>query len=210
MMVGILAVLMPAFLERILKINATDASYILIIPLGVGIVAGGLVLGRIGHQLIRRVVVGRAIAFSGLLFILVGIAPIVSPAIKHLPHPEPLSFITQPPLSVVLILGSFLLGIAMVSILVPSQTVLQENTPGKDRGKVFASLGVAMAGLSLGPVLLAGVLADIFGVNPIFLGLGIIIFLIGLFGLKPSLFFKKAHLPYRIREFLGPGHWKGN
>jgi len=154
------------------------------------------------------VVVSKAIVFSGLLFILVGIAPIVSPAVKYLPHARPLSFITQPPLSAVLIVGSFLLGLAMVSILVPSQTVLQENTSNQDRGKVFAVLGVAMAGLSLIPVLLAGVLADIFGTNPIFLGLGVIIFLIGLFGLKPALFFKKGELAYSLREFLGLGHWE--
>lgn len=208
MVVGILAVLMPAFLERILHIQSTDSSYILIIPLGLGIVAGGLVMGRIGHKLVRRVVVGMSIAFGGLLFVLVGIAPIISPAIKYLPHPKPLPFVTQPPLSAVLVMGSFLLGIAMVSILIPSQTVLQENTPNQDRGKVFAVLGVAMAALSLVPVLLVGILADIFGVNPIFLGLGVILFAIGLFGLKPSLFFKESELPYQFRQFLGLGHWR--
>ncbi|MDP3973307.1 MAG: MFS transporter [Candidatus Daviesbacteria bacterium] len=208
MVVGVLAVLIPSFLERVLHIRATDASYIMVIPVGVGIVLGGFILGKFGHSIIRRVVVSKAIVFSGLLFMLVGIAPIVSPAIKYLPHSRPLSFITQPPLSAVLIVGSFLMGVAMVSILVPSQTVLQENTSNQDRGKVFATLGVAMAGLSLIPVLLTGILADVFGTNPIFLGLGIIIFLVGLFGLKPSLFFKKAHLSYHVREFLGLGHWE--
>ena len=206
--IGMIAVLAPGFFEKALHIKATDASYIVIIPLGVGIVAGGLILGKIGNRLIRRRLVARAIIFAGLLFFLLGIAPIISPAIRHFRYPKPLPFFYQLPLSQVLIVGSFLLGMAMVSILVPSQTVLQENTPEQDRGKVFATLGTAMAGLSIIPVLLSGLLADIFGTNSIFIGMGVIIFLAGLFGLNPSLFFPKKALSYRIRQFLGLSHWE--
>jgi len=173
-----------------------------------GIVIGGLVLGRIGQKIVKRKLVSRAIVFGGLLFLLVGFAPIISPAIQHLPRPKPLPFVTQPSLSSILSIGSFLLGIAMVSILVPSQTVLQQNTPEADRGKVFSILGAVMSGLSIAPVLLSGLLADIFGTAPIFVGLGTMIILLGIFGLSPSLFFRKANLSLRVREFLGLGHWE--
>ncbi|MEK7617050.1 MAG: MFS transporter [Patescibacteria group bacterium] len=186
MVVGILAVLMSAFLERVLHTKATDASFILIMPLGLGIVIGGLIIGKIGYRFVRRVLVSKAILLSGLLFILMGIIP----------------------LSRVLFIGAFLLGLCLVAILVPTQTVLQENTPDQDRGKVFAVLGVAMSLVSLIPVLLAGALADIFGVIPIFIGFGIVTSAIGIFGLNPSLFFKESALPYNIREFLGLGHWR--
>lgn len=208
MVIGILAVLVPGFLEKSLQIKATDASYILVIPLGIGIISGGLILGKIGQKLVRRKIVAKAIIFGGLLFFLVGTAPIISPAIRYFGHPRPLPFFYQPPLSIVLVVGSFLLGMAMVSILVPTQTVLQENTPEEDRGKIFSVLGVAMAGLSLIPVLIVGILADIFGTTPIFIGIGAIIILTGLFGLKPSLFFREDSLSLRLREFLGMGHWK--
>ena len=209
MMIGIIAALAPGFFENTLRIKATDASYIVVIPLGLGIVIGGLILGRIGHTIIRRKLVSKAILLSGILFVLDGISPIISPAIRYFHmQSKPLSFLTQLPLSTVFIVGSFFLGIAMISILVPSQTVLQENTPEKDRGKVFATLGVAMAGLSLIPVLLSGLLADIFGTTPIFIGMGGIIISIGLFGLNPSLFFSKSSLSLRVREFLGLGHWE--
>lgn len=207
--IGIIAVLAPGFFEKSLQIKATDASYIVVIPLGLGIITGGAILGKIGHRFVKRKLVGRAIIFAGLLFLLLGLAPIISPAIQHFKYPRPLPFFYQPPLSKVLIVGSFLLGIAMVSILVPSQTVLQENTPEKDRGKVFATLGVSMAALSLIPLLVSGFLADIFGTHPIFIGIGAIIFLVGLFGLSPSLFFRKKALPLHVRQFLGLGHWKG-
>lgn len=208
MVIGVLAVLLPGFLEKIVKIKATDASYVLVIPLGLGIITGGLILTRI-KKFVKRKLVGKGILFVGLLFFLVGVAPIISPAIRYFKYqPRPLSFITQPPLSTVLVIGSFLLGIAIVSILVPSQTSLQENTPEQDRGKVFSVLGVVISSISLVPVFLTGILADIFGVNPIFIGLGLFIVFVGVFALKPSIFFPESSLPYHIREFLGLGHWE--
>lgn len=207
---GIMAVLAPGFLEKSLHIKVTDASYVLVIPLGLGIIIGGLILGRFGSKLIKRKLVARAILFSGLMLFLVGIAPIISPAIKYFRHPRPLPFFYQLPLSKILVIGSFLIGVAVVSILIPSQTVLQENTSDKDRGKVFSVLGVAMSGLALIPIFLTGVLSDIFGTTPIFIGLGILVILIGLFGMKPSLFLRKSDLSDKIREFLGVGHWESD
>lgn len=206
--IGILAVLMPSFLERILQINATSASYILITPLGVGMILGALLVGKLGHRFPRRRLVGRAILVEGLLFFLMGIFPLISPAIQHFPKPKPLPFVHQPSLSLILGLGSFLVGIALVTIIIPSQTVIAENTPEEERGKVFATLAVAMSAFSLIPVLFAGILADIFGTMPIFLGLGGIILLVGLFMLKPDFFFEDYHLPFHLREFLGLGHWE--
>lgn len=208
MVIGALAVLLPSFLEKSLQIKATDASYVLVIPLGLGIVTGGLFLGKFGTNLVKRRLVSRAIIFGGLLFFLMGIAPVFSPAIRYFKHPKPVPFFYQLPLSKVLVAGSFLLGIAMVSILVPTQTVLQENTPEAGRGKVFSVLGAAMSALSLIPILLSGILADIFGTTPIFIALGAVIILVGLFGLNPSLFFSKNALSYKAREFLGLGHWE--
>lgn len=206
--IGIIAVLVPSFLERVLQIDAADASYVLILPLGLGMVIGGLVIGKIGWKFARRRIVGGAITFAGLLFFLVGTSPVISPIIKYFPYSRPLPFFYQMSHSMVLFIGSFLLGIALVSIIIPSQTVLQENTPEEDRGKVFAVLAAVMAGMSLIPVLVVGGLADIFGTLPISLALGLIIALIGAFSLKPNLFFKENHLPPHIREFLGLGHWK--
>ncbi|MBI2196043.1 MFS transporter [Candidatus Daviesbacteria bacterium] len=207
--IGIMAVLAPGFLERSLQIKATDATYVLIIPLGLGIITGGMILGKFGSSLVKRKLVSRAILFVGLLLFLVGIAPLVSPAVNYFKHPRPVPFFYQLPLSKVLVVGSFLIGMAIVSILIPSQTVLQQNTPESNRGKVFSVLGVAMSALSLIPIFLVGILADIFGTTPIFIGLGFLVIMVGLFGLNPSLFFRKHELSYRVREFLGLGHWEG-
>lgn len=206
--IGVLAVLIPSFLEKTIQIKATDASYVLIMPLGLGMVVGGVLIGKIGYKLAKRRMVGLSILLTGALFFAAGMAPLMSPVIRYFTIPRPLPFFYQPPLSSLLAAGSFLLGIAMVAVIVPSQTVLQENTPEQVRGKVFAVLGVAMAALSLLPVLFTGILADVFGTMPIFIALGGLTLILGLLAIKPSFFFNERHLNMKLREFLGSGHWK--
>lgn len=206
--IGVLGVIVTSFFENVLQIEATDASYILVIPLGLGMVIGGLLIGKIGYKFSKRRIVSLGILAAGLMFLAVGASPLISPVIQYFPITKPLPFFYQPPLSSVLAIGSFFLGMAMVSIIVPSQTVLQENTAESNRGKVYAVLGVAMAGLSLLPVLFAGILADLFGTMPIFIAMGGAIAIIGFFALKPDFFFDKTHLPRHVIEFLGSGHWK--
>ncbi len=206
--IGVMAVLIPSFLERVIQISATDASYVLVIPLGLGMVIGGILVAKKGQALPKRHLVGSAILLAGLLFFAVGFAPLISPAVRHFSRPIPLPFIYQPSLSAILAVGSFLLGMCLVAIMVPSQTVLQENTPESSRGKVFSALAVVMSGFSLLPVLFVGILADLLGTAPIFMVMGGAIVLIGWFALRPSFFFDEHHLSNGVKEFLGLGHWK--
>lgn len=62
--------------------------------------------------------------------------------------------------------------------------------------------------ISLIPLFLTGILTDILGSQAIFLLMGGAISLLGLFALRPALFFSEAHLPYNMRQFLGLGHWE--
>lgn len=204
--IAVLGALIPSFFEKTLRINATDASFVLVIPLGVGMVLGGVLLSKWGHLLPKRTIVSAGIIVSGLLFFVLGVAPLVAPVVEY--FQKPLSFMSQLHLSSILIAGSFLLGLSMVSIVVPSQTALQEYSPERDRGKVYAALSVLMSALTLVPILLAGILADNFGVGPIFIAMGGTIALLGFLAIKPDFYFSKKQLPAKIRRFLGAGHWK--
>ena len=105
-------------------------------------------------------------------------------------------------------MGSFLMGMSAVGIIVPSQTVLQENTTEQNRGKIFAVLVVVMNVFAAVVSVLAGAFADLLGAATIFSLMGILILPIGLFVHKPGIFFREAHLPFRVRQFLGLGHWE--
>lgn len=210
--IGILGVIMPGYMESVLHIHATDASYVLIIPLGLGMILGALVMGKLFRGKSRRGIVIPAIVASGVLLFAVGIAPTAAMLLNNTELPARIMhlryFFNAPSLSSSFAIGAFLMGIAAVSIIIPSQTILQEATHKQIRGKIFSVLVVAMNSFALLPVLLAGGLADLFGVTPIFIFLGILVFLIGFLALRPGTFFAEHNLPFKLREFLGLGHWE--
>lgn len=212
--IGVLAVIMPSYMERVLKIHATDASYFVMLPLGLGMVSGALVIGRVCHKLPRRqVVIPAIIAAGGLLFI-AGILPFLAALFQAADLPayltRPRYFFKAPSLSTFFALIAYLAGFAAVSIIVPCQTVIQEHTSEKNRGKIFAVLAVVMTAFSALPVILAGGLSDIFGVAPLLTFIGLGIMLVGFWAKYPQIIFRENWLPLKLKSFLGDGHWEGS
>jgi MFS family permease len=215
--IGVLAVMVSGYMEKVLRIHATDASLFLMLPLGLGMVIGALTIGRFFHHLPKRYIVIPALIMAGILLFGVGIAPAIakffnSHEIPEFPHRIKYLryFFNAPSLSTIFAIGAFFMGACAVAIIVPSQTVLQENTNNQNRGKIFAVLTVFMNAFAALPVILAGALADIIGVTSVFMILGGLIFLTGIMTALPHIFFPENKLPIRVKSFLGLGHWKGN
>lgn len=210
--IGILGVLISSYMERVLRIQATDASYVLMVPLGLGMMFGAFIIGKFAQNLPRRSIVRPAILICGSIFFLMGIVPYLSSMFPLADLPMRIVglrfFSAVPALSLLFAFGAFTLGMCTVSVIIPAQTVLQENTTARNRGKIFAVLLVLMNAVAVVPVILVGALSDLFGVSPIFTVMGIIIFGIGMLALTPATFFEEKALPYRLREFLGLGHWQ--
>lgn len=208
--IGVLAVLMPAYMEKILHIHATDASYFVILPLGLGMIFGVLMLGKFAINIPKRNLVISGVLGSGVIFLLAGTLPSILNFIQASELPEyikyPRFFFRAPSLSIIFAAGAFVLGICTVAIIVPSQTVLQQNTDENIRGKIFAVLVVLMNLVAAVPVTLVGLFSDLFGVKPVFITIGIIITVIGIFALKPGLL-PKERLHLKWREFFGKDNW---
>lgn len=210
--IGVLAVVISAYMETVLHIHATDASYVLMFPLGIGMVFGAFLIGKFGHNKPKRYIVIPSLITAGLLFFLAGVMPILADIFHAADLPSyiryPRFFFRVPAISTIFAIGSFLMGMAAVGIIVPSQTVLQENTTEKNRGKIFAVLVVVMNVFAAVVSVLAGAFADLLGAATIFAIMGILVLPVGIFVRKPGLFLKEGYLPYKIREFLGLGHWE--
>lgn len=58
-----------------------------------------------------------------------------------------------------------LLGLSFVGILIPSQTFLQEKTPGGMRGRVFGNYWFLATVATVFPVIFSGVITEIFGIR---------------------------------------------
>lgn len=209
--IGVLAVVMPSYLEKVLLIHATDSSYFVMLPLGLGMVSGALLVGRFFHNHSKRSLVIPAILISGILFLLIGAVPTIAHLVQssdlpiHLTRPR--YFFRAPSLSFWFAIGAYLTGLCAVSIIIPCQTVLQEATTQHNRGKIFAVLAVVMTGFAAIPVIIAGGISDLVGVTPLLTGMGALIFIVGLLALRPNFFFQERHLPVKVKEFLGLGHW---
>ncbi|MDP3724297.1 MAG: MFS transporter [bacterium] len=170
MAVGIVASLTPGFMVRVVDVSEKAASLIVMLPTGIGMVVGAILIGQLTKTLARRIVVARAIMIAGFVFLLMTLSPLLFVTFLHIQ-------LIVPPL---LFFLSILLGGAAASVQVISMTVLQEHTPLALKGRVFATLNMAISGVALIPVMLAAGVADLVGLVPVLLTVGSFVVLVGL------------------------------
>jgi MFS family permease len=167
------AVLGPEFASGVLKLRPEDLVYI-VGPAGVGIVIGGLLVGRIAPRLGPERTIDTGLTLAGCL--LVSLALLV-------PVGE-LLWINDDNVGrgTILIAAAIagLLGLANAMILVPSQTFLQSASPEHIRARVYATFFTVSNGVAFIPIIFAGALADLFGVIKVLVGVGVILILVGI------------------------------
>jgi MFS family permease len=120
---------------------------VVILPLGLGVVAGVFGLNRLGARVPRR----RA-AESGLLAF--GVLAVAIASVGSLGSPAGLPVV--PTVAAL----AFLAGAAYATTSVAAQTALFENMPAGARGRIFGVLASIVSAASLLPILVAGPLAD--------------------------------------------------
>lgn len=76
----------------------------------------------------------------------------------------------------IIVLLSFISGIANSMVFVPSNIIIQSQTTDEMRGRVFGFLNSMVASFSILPVIIAGGLADVFGISKVITAMGIILF----------------------------------
>ena len=144
-LVGVVGVLGPNLAISI-GLDPKDLI-VVVLPLGLGVVAGVFGLRRVGREVSRR----RA-GESGLLSF--GVLALGLAAVGPVGRSIGLPVI---PLVVVL---AFVAGAAYATTTVSAQTALFENMPAAFRGRVFGVLASIVSAASLLPILVAGPLAD--------------------------------------------------
>ncbi|MBA2382384.1 MAG: MFS transporter [Chloroflexi bacterium] len=162
-LVGVLGVLGPNFAKDTLGLGPED-FVVVVLPLGVGIVMGILLLNAYGRLLPRRrVIEGGLIALGGFLgaMALSGrISSFLASSVTRTGLPD-LSLLTSL-LSIVVALA-FFAGLAYAAVAIPAQTQLQEDLPEDVRGRVFGVLNMLVSVASFLPILVVGPIADILG-----------------------------------------------
>jgi MFS family permease len=162
-LVGVLGVLGPKFAKETLGLKEED-FVVVVLPLGVGIVMGILLLNAYGRLLPRRrVIEGGLIALGAFLVAMAlsgRISSFLGSSVTRTGLPD-MSLLTS--LLSVVVAVAFFAGIAYASVAIPAQTQLQEDLPEDVRGRVFGVLNMLVSVASFLPILIVGPIADIIG-----------------------------------------------
>jgi MFS family permease len=160
--------LAPAYVKTVIGIQAQD-SYVILVPATLGAMTSAFVVGQFGRSLSRsRLLVVSLLATGATLLALAG----VPFGMRHVPE---LADYTRYFAAVF----GLLLGLEFGALLIPSLTVLQEQTTDEVRGRIFSLFFLAYNGATAIPILVAAELADHVGAGRVIGGLGVLLAIAG-------------------------------
>ena len=157
------AVLGPGYMATILNVAIESLSLILVAPAALGMAIGAILLGIIGKKFEFRWLSGVGFMLSGVIFVLFSQGEKIASALP------------------IIIILSILVGLAISLIFIPGHATIQTETSERLRGRIYGLLNALTGVVSFLPVVLAGGLADLFGVGSVVSGVGILMLIISVF-----------------------------
>jgi MFS family permease len=177
-LVGVIGVLGPDFAEDTLGLKPEDL-FVVVLPLGIGIVMGVLLLNAYGRFIPRRRAIEGGLIALGALLAAMTVAGPISRALQRVEAPlVDLSAVTS--LIAVVIAMAFVAGIAYGIVAISSQTQLQEDLPQEVRGRVFGVLNMLVSVGSFLPIIIVGPISDLVGTTAVILIVAAGIFVSGI------------------------------
>jgi len=178
-LVGILGVLGPGFAQQTLGLTPKDLI-VVVLPLGLGIVMGVLLLNAYGRLVPRRRAIEAGLIALGVMLIILTIAGPVSRFLTGVGGRVPilpLAAVTS--LVAVVVAIAFFAGVAYGIVAISSQTQLQEDIAEEARGRVFGVLNMLISVASIVPIIIVGSIADVVGTTAVILVVAILVLLSG-------------------------------
>lgn len=164
MTLNIVAVNIPALATHVFGIAIQDVALIIVVPALVGAIVGVAVVSPLIKKKIvrKKTVIQNALFAVGASFLTLALVP------SHLaPH---IRFIVLP-------LLTFIIGFGFVSIQVPSQTFMQEETPNDMMGRLWGNLWFLMTIAAIIPMFLSASVTEILGADILFILLSLGMFM---------------------------------
>ena len=178
-LIGVIAVLGPSFARDTLGLNSKDLIVVLL-PLGLGIVMGVLLLNNYGKYIARRRAIEIGLVLLGILLLILTVAGPVSRILTGVGDKLPLvdlSMLTS--LVAVVVAIGFLTGICYGIVAISAQVQLQEDIPAEGRGRVFGVLNMLISVASILPIIVVGKIADWVGTTPVIIVVAVFVLLSG-------------------------------
>ncbi|MDP2649636.1 MAG: MFS transporter [bacterium] len=175
------AVLAPGYVATILQAPLESLSLILVAPACIGLGIGSFILGSKAKKMKHGLT-------SAVGFMVVGIVLIVMPFTSRVASygfvhalNTFLPKIIQIDILHIIVLLAVILGFGISLVSIPSNSTIQIETNEKMRGRMYGLLSSLIGAVSFLPVILAGGLADLFGVGVVIAGIGVFMIALGIY-----------------------------
>jgi MFS family permease len=166
-LVGVLGVLGPSFAETTLGLKPED-FVVVVLPLGIGVVFGILILNAYGRLVPRRRVIEASLVALGIFLAAIAGSGQISNLISRATNATGLPDFSAVSGLLSLVVGfAFFAGIAYAFVAIPSQTQLQEDIPEGVRGRIFGVLNMLVSVASFAPILIVGGIAGLIGTTAV-------------------------------------------
>ena len=159
--VSILVTLAPALSIALLHIPLQQASHVIVIPVGIGMIVGVMLVNVVTRKRAKATVVQAGLIAAALTLTAVGLSGQLWRTYE--------GDTIIPVASIALVVGTLMLLLGMLNSMVSAtaQTMLQESTGDRYRGKVFASLNMMVNLAATAPILIVGLMADLLSVTKV-------------------------------------------
>jgi MFS family permease len=185
-----LGVVGPRFIESELNLDPHDL-YIILLPGGLGLVTGVILVGKVATPQNRLRVINFAILAAGIALIVIASLGNVERFIARLLEPgatqQQINDSVTPWLVGSMMLVAFFLGGLNSFISVPAQTTLQDRSHDEIRARVFGAFYTIQNIIVLVPLILVGALADWAGVVATIGLIGLVVASVALWGIRQGL-----------------------
>ena len=178
-LVGVLGVLGPNFAQKTLGLGPED-FVVVVLPLGVGIVMGILLLNAYGRLLPRRRVIEGGLIALGAFLAAMALSGRISSFLGSTATRTGVDLSLLTSLLSIVVALAFFAGISYAAVAIPAQTQLQEDLPEDVRGRVFGVLNMLVSVASFLPILVVGPIADLLGTTIVLVVVAILIIASGL------------------------------
>jgi MFS family permease len=178
-LIGVVAVLGPSFARDTLGLSPEDLI-VVVLPLGIGIVMGVLLLNNYGKYFARRRAIELGLVVLGILLVILSVAGPLSRILTGVGDQLPvvdLSALTS--LVSVVVAIAFVAGIAYGIVAISAQVQLQEDIPADVRGRIFGVLNMLISVASILPIIIVGPIADLIGTTAVILTVAALVLISG-------------------------------
>jgi len=137
-----------------------ELAALVFVPAGAGLILGSAITPLVTQRLGFNPSIAVGIATLSLSAALLTLVHRIAPSVFGYPE-----FFHAIPYLAIMLLLTFLIGIALDFVNIPAQTLMQEHAPDWIKGRVLAVQGMLLNGVTIPFVLIMGRVADIFGLT---------------------------------------------